>query len=501
MEDSSISPSKVETFRRLYETVIQAITPITKQNSTNVCKYTPPAMPRVATSGLVELVLDPDIPASLIHGLDRFTESLEEDQLDDNLLGKAEEVMQAAGVLAAMQQIGAEDSVLTVFSISVVAPVRALCNVLGMIATYEGGPKVANLNPDHAWKVNGKAAIVFEHKVPAVFNHHSSQILSMARRRHKLNLKVASTDTESILAKNVQSGRTQARISEVIPLTSPTTPIISLVLALILHSRRDGSALEYQPLRLNDVATPSDVPNEDDEHLGLGPTGPGLYSPADQQGETSSSSYSSAGQVFAPKSLAVTEYWEPQRMSEPTLAALLRTTDGITLYWEMKQFSREMFRPVRRDDSSLWGDSPPIDVLPPLVVYSPGHHGGFPPSPATMAPFVLELNSAVGHGAVGSVYEGNFLGLSLPLIVKILPMHHMDHELTIWRRLRDLAGTCVPGLFGAYSLEGQEGYEDTGALVQQHAGATLWSFDTLDQEQRFIILLPKSMRHMSSMGT
>ncbi|KAG9027899.1 hypothetical protein FS837_004148 [Tulasnella sp. UAMH 9824] len=468
-------------------------------------------MPHAATSGLVELVFDPSIPASLIHGLDRFTESLEEDQLDTNLLGKAEEVMRAAGLLAAMQQIGAENTVLTMFCISVAAPVRALCNVLGMTAAYEGGPKVANLKPDHSWKVNGKSVTVFEHQTPAVFNHHSSHILSMARRRDILNVKVASADTESILAKlilvslyeklnycvlhsaasfpvirlvqDAQSGRTQARISEVIPLTSATTPIIPLVLALVLHSKGDGSALDYHPLRLN-VATPSDVPSEEDENLGLGSTEPVPHSPAHQQRDTSSNSYPTGGQVLAPDSLVVTEYWEPETMSEPSLAALLRTMDGITLYWEIKQFSREMFRPIRRDDSSLWGDSPPIKVLPTLVVYSPEHHHVAPPPSPLMTPFVLELNSEIGHAAVGSVYKGHFLGLSLPLIIKILPTHRMDHELTIWRRLHDLAGTCVPGLFGAYSLEGQEGYEDTGAVVQQDAGANLSSFDDLDQEQR-----------------
>lgn len=60
----------------------------------------------------------------------------------------------------------------------------------------------------------------------------------------------------------------------------------------------------------------------------------------------------------------------------------------------------------------------------------------------------------------------------------------MDYGLTIWRKLRELAGIFIPGLFGAYSLEGREGYQDTGALVQQYAGATVSSFDTLSHKQR-----------------
>lgn len=115
-----------------------------------------------------------------------------------------------------------------------------------------------------------------------------------------------------------------------IPLTSATTPIISLVLALILHSRQDGSALEYQPLRLN-VATPSDVPNEEDEILGLGSTEPGPHTPSDQQEDTSSSRQSTGGPVLAPNTLAVTEYWEPEWISEATLAALLRTVSRLLI--------------------------------------------------------------------------------------------------------------------------------------------------------------------------
>ncbi|KAG8909691.1 hypothetical protein FRC01_006798, partial [Tulasnella sp. 417] len=65
----------------------------------------------------------------------------------------------------------------------------------------------------------------------------------------------------------------------------------------------------------------------------------------------------------------------------------------------------------------------------------------------------------------------------MPIIVKILPTDRMDHELEIWRRLRGLAGVDVPGLFGAYSIEGKEGREDTGVLVQQYAGTSLSSFD------------------------
>ncbi|KIO19134.1 hypothetical protein M407DRAFT_150412 [Tulasnella calospora MUT 4182] len=158
--------------------------------------------------------------------------------------------------------------------------------------------------------------------------------------------------------------------------------------------------------------------------------------------------------------------------------------DGISLYWDMKPFSKSVYRPLRRKDSSLWNKPLQIQAPPRHLARSPRDRYTTPPPSPPMLPFMLCLNSAVGQGAVGSVYGGGFHDLSIPIIVKTLPTDCMDHELEIWRRLRGLAGIGVPGLFGAYSLEGKEGRRDTGALVQQHAGTRLSSFDELNLEQR-----------------
>lgn len=72
-----------------------------------------------------------------------------------------------------------------------------------------------------------------------------------------------------------------------------------------------------------------------------------------------------------------------------------------------------------------------------------------------LSPFALQLTSALGHGAVGSVYQGHIYGLSTQTVAKILPADRMDHELEIWRRLSRLSGISIPGLFGAYAVEGR----------------------------------------------
>ncbi|KAG9021523.1 hypothetical protein FS837_007189 [Tulasnella sp. UAMH 9824] len=285
MEDSSISPSKVERFRRLSKTVIRNAPTIIKQKSTNTWGYTLPlAMPLSSKSGLVDLVFDPMIPASLIHGLDRFIDDLDEDRLDAEQLGMADTVVTSAQWSVSRQQI----------------------------------------------------------------DHHAPQILELARRQQELDLKVYSTDAKSVLAKRKVSIIVSYTPRHPFSYTSRakrpnTTPIIALVLAVILHSKRDCSALEYQPLTL-DLAAPSDVIHEGDDNLVLGSTGPGSHSPANQQGDTASRAQKDI-RVYA---------------SSPAQ----EQTDGITLYWEMKHFSREMFRPIRREDSSLWGDSVAIEALP-----------------------------------------------------------------------------------------------------------------------------------------
>ncbi|KIO32353.1 hypothetical protein M407DRAFT_214311 [Tulasnella calospora MUT 4182] len=178
----------------------------------------------------VELVFDPDIPECLINGLDRYADTLQEAQLDDDVLRQTERAMGDLSWLPSKFKLREETTVLTVFTSIVIVPVQGLCEVIGVNTDYGQDPKVANLNPEHAWNVDEEPVIIFEHKNPAVLCFHSP----------------------------------------------------ALVLALILHSRKDGLALEYQPLGPND-ATTTEVHDEEDEDLESGSQDPAPHNPADQQ--------------------------------------------------------------------------------------------------------------------------------------------------------------------------------------------------------------------------
>lgn len=303
------------------------------------------------------------------------------------------------------------------------------------------------------------------------------------------------------LVQDTESGRPQARISDVIPLTSPATPIMPLVLDLVLHSRQDELALEYLPME-STVATSNDPSPEQNQDLHPESSTHGPHEPTEDVG---SSNHPTGGQTLPPSPLALSEYWEPKEVSEATLATMLRTasqligppllvllsypflksqTNGLSLCWEMKPYSRKVYRPVRHDDSSLWADPLPRKAIPYLIPHSQNYNHVTPPHLSSMTPFVLQLDSKVCYDDIGTRYQGHFRSLFLPITVKILPTYRMEPELKIWRKLRNLAGIEIPGLFGAYSIDEQEGRQDTGALVQQHAGAPLESFDGLSHEQR-----------------
>ncbi|KAG9003342.1 hypothetical protein FRB90_011197 [Tulasnella sp. 427] len=238
-------------------------------------------------------------------------------------------------------------------------------------------------------------------------------------------------------------GQWQAKLSDVIPLTSKDAPIVGLMASLILESQKWRTTPDHQPGQ--STATPSDSIgskpslNRDSKSLSSA-----LHVSTGQPRAGVSNNGAKGSQPSSPNSLNAFTYWKPEDVSDRTLAAMLRPIPDIPLSWDIKPFSREIVRP---------------------------------------------LNSTVGQGAIGTVYQGHIIGHSTPIIAKLLPVEQMDLELGIWRKLRHLAGNGVPGLFGAYALEGLEGREDTGALIQQHAGETLpsvWpeTFDSLNFDQK-----------------
>lgn len=124
-----------------------------------------------------------------------------------------------------------------------------------------------------------------------------------------------------------EAGTCQARISDIIPLASPTTPVIAVVLALILHSRKDSQVLEYQPLEVP-IAASGDVSSEQDRNQYSGASARGTDTPTNQQRDEFSGNYPTSSQKVAPSTPAISDYWEPKDISDGTLAALLNTVSG-----------------------------------------------------------------------------------------------------------------------------------------------------------------------------
>ncbi|KAG8917550.1 hypothetical protein FRC01_002378 [Tulasnella sp. 417] len=499
MTDHLNAHTKVTEFKELYKTTVLNLPTATPQSSTHPQPYTPHVMPTLDTHGPIEVLHDPEIPVCLINGLDRFADGLQESQLDDVQLNRARLRLELVIDDVPTPKIGSERSILQHFYHIVAAPVENLCRALGLKANYADCSKGYNLAAHYAWFMGEEAIAIFEHEIPLIADLYFPQIVSLAKERATLDLSKSSDNAESILSKLIMASiykglkycavhsltsfifirivwdderqRYQARISDVIPLTSSTTPIIAVILALVLHSGKKIQALEYRSLG---VEVPSNVSSEQD----AAHTSPG------REGGGHTTDPPTSIQMLDLSSVKVPEYWKARELSEGTLAALLNTTSGVSLYWDMKPFSKSIYHLHRREDSSFWAEPLPVEAIPRLVAHSPDDRHFMPPSSPPMVPFVLRLNSAVGQGAVGSVYGGSFHDLSMPIIVKLLSTDHMEHELEIWRRLRSLAGVDVPGLFGAYSIEGKEGCKATGAFVQQYAGTSISSFDILSLEQR-----------------
>ncbi|KAG8911341.1 hypothetical protein FRC01_005763, partial [Tulasnella sp. 417] len=482
MADSSNNSPKVAEFKTLYRTIIQDPPTVLTKKTTSTHGYTPPEFPLTDIKSL-RLVHDPEIPSCLIAGLERFAEGLSESDLKDPQLAEARAFISTARVSVARAELGTEVSVLQCFD-KLVEPIRSLCLAVGLEVVYTGAPQFPNIIPDHSWTINKQPIAIFEHKSPAVAAHHFPDIVTLAKEGQTLDLSKSSENARSVISKlalasighdleycavhcatrfifmRIVRGRRdepyQVRISDMIPLTSSGTPIISIILGLILHARKD-KPLKYRAAEIQ-------VPSTDNVSSEQGTSGsrpdssaPGPYTPPNQQGGASPSNPPANSQMPPLRTLTASEYWEPRELSEGALAGLLGTMHGISLYWDMWPFSKTIHRLLRWKDSSIWNDSSQaiprmwrdsliwndssqVEAIPRIIPHSSRDCHTTPPPSPPMVPFVLRLNSTVGQGAVGSVYRGSFHDLSLPIVVKVLPAETMGHELDIWRRLRGLAG-------------------------------------------------------------
>ncbi|KAG8899345.1 hypothetical protein FRC01_010575 [Tulasnella sp. 417] len=501
MADSPNNRPKVTEFKTLCRMVISDSPLVEYQDTTNTHSYTPSELPRANVCRPLQLVHDPDIPNCLIDGLDRFADGLQESELDSANLAEARIELQRRP--AARTWIDTENSVLPGFVSIIVDPVYFLCKALDFEVRYKDASQYLNIIPGRAWAIDEQEIAIFEHKSPSVAGHHFKEIVSLAKKRETLDLSKSSTGAEGIISKlalasigkgleycaihclasyifiRIVRGRGNephhVRISDEIPLNCTATPIIGIALGLLLHAKKHPG-FEYREVGVQ-VATTDNVSSEQGTNgsgpsaSAPGPSAPGPHTSPNQQGGASPSN-------------PPAEYWEPRELSEGALAELLSNMDGISVYWDMRSLSKTIQRLLRWRDSSIWNDSSQVEAIHRIIPHlSKDGHYTLPPSPP-MVPLVLRLNSTVGHGAVGSVYRGSFHDLSVPIIVKVLPAKMMGHELDIWRRLSGLAGMGVPGLFGAYSIKGEQGSEDTGALIQEDAGTSISSFDRLNAEQR-----------------
>ncbi|KAG9000574.1 hypothetical protein FRB90_011782 [Tulasnella sp. 427] len=505
--------SKLAIYKRFCQTPFPTSPSIKLQSSIGTWGYTPPkhTIPTINIKDPIELVHDPTIPKNLLNELDGFLRGLPEDRIDDKLLTAAKEALNVAFNRSQFEKIGNESTVLGVFSSTVGLAVKSLCQAIGVPVSYEESGQYMNLRPDHAWYVDDKEIAIFEHKKPKVFNCYVPKIIEMARNGTTLDLSAKIGEAPSIAAKVVlaslaakhefcvvhsaeafvfirilrdpRTGYRQARVSDIVELTNKETPVISLVLALILPARKGGQAVQYQPAELDEPSSANvdsqEYPDGDWKAPEPGPQG--STGPQDlgfHGGQTEDGS--------APRTrFNFPEYWEPKEIPEKMLAYVLNSMDGISITWDLEPFTRDVFRMKRRDDSSLWCTSPGSENFPRLIRIPSNNHDATPPPSPPMTPFALCLNSTMGCGAIGTVYQGQIIGLSTPIVVKILSPAAMDAELKIWRKLRSLSGIGIPGLFGAY-LYGDEAEEHggTGALVQQNAGVTLSTFDRLSLEQK-----------------
>ncbi|KAG8952971.1 hypothetical protein FRC04_003423 [Tulasnella sp. 424] len=271
-----------------------------------------------------------------------------------------------------------------------------------------------------------------------------------------------------------------------------------LIFALLLHARKDGQALKYKATE-SFASVSRSIKREwsVEEAVGTGSSRMAF----ERHNSAIGLNLPIGNQFDSAASASILEYWEPCEVAPETLAGLLKTMNGLSMYWAMKAFTEDIYRPLRRQDSSLWTQPVPSQEPPNFVFHIIEDLQATPPPSSPLAPFVLRLEDEIGRGAVGSAYRGFFPGVSVPIVVKILPVDCMDRELEIWRRLRHLAGITIPGLYGAYAIDNKTGRAPTGALVQQHAGSTLASFENLSSDQRLELYAMVTSIHVAQVNT
>ncbi|KAG9017233.1 hypothetical protein FRB90_001292 [Tulasnella sp. 427] len=153
---------------------------------------------------------------------------------------------------------------------------------------------------------------------------------------------------------------------------------------------------------------------------------------------------------------------------------IMHTLTQVAFRWSLTGYSKVVWIGSRLDDSTVWNPS----------FSSAGHRRSkaactLPPSPP---PTPLEI--CVTRRITRYVFSAHWPPQNVPVVLKLAVTDAAQHELSIYQRLRHMAGTEIPGVHGVYSIEGSS--ISQAFIVEQDVGFTLSTFRELSFLQQWV---------------
>lgn len=144
--------------------------------------------------------------------------------------------------------------------------------------------------------------------------------------------------------------------------------------------------------------------------------------------------------------------------------------------WRVPRYREVIWFTARWPQATVWGTALPSTNLSASIcqtdIFTP------PPSAPSVS-FEIHLDREI----VNNVFDAHMPGVPIPLIVKYVPEDQAKRELAAWRKLRHMAGTRIPGLFGVYSIAGCT-TRPHAFIIQQYGGTSPKSYVILNMNQR-----------------
>ncbi|KIO19996.1 hypothetical protein M407DRAFT_30354 [Tulasnella calospora MUT 4182] len=491
----------LEKYRKLVMGSIVPYDPKTRNTSTTPIPYSPSPPWPAAQIRYIRMDYRSTIPRDLCNALEMYIDGLERESfdLDANELARQSGYIHRVLRRSEMDVLFDIASAHDMFAGTVFPTVRALAQLLGVKVSYETGPTFPNTATSRVLMVNGQPAVLVEHFSPGSAHVAFPEAIELGRQESLLDLRSPATGGPAIISKlylailsmgleygvihsgdcfvifqvvqESNGGVSRCLISDTIKLSDSTTPIIQIILSLALRAQADGVALP----RL----------------------GSGIVALVDKWSTRATSAEGdSADNGVAGKSDAdfgsSPEYprhnagcWPLEVMDEPALMKVLETVGYLPVSWSLFPYSEDTLYPARQANSSVWATSSQKSSISGVAKRS-SQSTPYVQDLANIAlPLTFRMNSHVGKGSSGWVFGGHIAGLpNTPFVAKFLRVELMEKELLIWRKLRDLAGIKIPGLFGAYIFNESSEGNQRAILLQQDAGHALESFNLLDQKQK-----------------